>query len=150
MITDKQVEEGLNLLRQLVANTTRPNARRQGVKPPEGYTEGFLTFWAAYPRKEKKRKAFEAWVAKNPPIGVVGAVTAYAYREQKTERRYLLLPASWINAESWLDEDSRPIQAEKPKCQFCGDDATFTQDGVGSRCSKPNCQIKFEAKRQAV
>ena len=135
------LEDILAGVQQIVQNTAH-KARQHRDKPPEAYTEAFEAFWAAYPRKKKKRKAFEAWVAKKPPAYTLDAVGAYAQSVRHTEERYILLPASWLNAESWLDEDSKPIVKAPPKCKFCGAEGTAYINGVGWMCSKLACKAK--------
>lgn len=66
-------------------------------------------FWPAYPRKDDKgraRKAFLAVVrAKKATVAdlVAGAVR-YAAERQGEDPKYTKQPATWLNAEAWLNE----------------------------------------------
>ena len=83
--------------------TTTLSARRS----VRTYTEEFLQFWSAYPRKENKGGAFDAWKAKDktrPPIDkVLAAVAAYC-RSSNVARGYVKMPTTWINQDCWDDE----------------------------------------------
>lgn len=160
MITDTQISRALELLEQnntlltAIEHNTHRNTHPGRVKAAEGYTEDFETFWSAYPRKVGKGGAFKAWQKQKPePIEkVLRLIRKYKSTEwANIETRFIPHPATWLNQRRWEDEpDSKPIQAEKPKCQFCSGEADFMQHGVGHRCSKDECKAKFEAKRRAL
>lgn len=67
-------------------------------------SSGFDEFYAAYPKKEARADAERAWKkAKLPPL----AELLTALEKQKanwTDRKFIPLPASWINGRRWEDE----------------------------------------------
>lgn len=74
----------------------------------------FERFWLAYPRKTAKGNARKAWVAatkKADPEAIIAAAGRYA--KTVTDPKYTAHPASWLNAERWLDEESQPTK--KPR-----------------------------------
>jgi hypothetical protein len=69
----------------------------------------FLEFWSAYPNKEGKYKALEAWAEKNPPIDRVLDAIAWQVHTDKWRKdngQYIPLPTTYINGKRW--EDERP------------------------------------------
>ena len=72
--------------------------------------EDFCWFWSEYPRKEKKGDAFKAWnqtASVRPEIEeLIAAVNKYAEKCRFKDRQYVLLPASWLRAWSWSDEQT--------------------------------------------
>jgi hypothetical protein len=71
-------------------------------KPDEA--PGFAEFYAAYPRKEARRKAEQAWraaIKRATPEDIMAGLARFPF---KPERQYQPLPASWLNADRWADE----------------------------------------------
>lgn len=74
------------------------------------YTQEFIEFWQAYPKKTGKDAAWKAWQKRNgsrPPIGEI----VQAVNQQKTSSswmreggRFIPNPATWINQGRWADE----------------------------------------------
>lgn len=90
----------------------KKQARKPSKSKPElsydQYPE-FLEFWTAYPNKEGKYKALEAWAEKNPPIDRVLAAIAWQIHTDKWRKdngQYIPLPTTYINGKRW--EDERP------------------------------------------
>jgi hypothetical protein len=75
-------------------------ARRKG-KPEPAYSDGFVRFWAAYPRKVAKPKAWKAWPGDDLADVIVQAVAKQ--RPGLPEVRYIPHPATWLNARQWED-----------------------------------------------
>lgn len=100
-----------DLLGSLVVVAPKPKRQR---KPPPVITNElrdlFDQWYAAYPRKEAKTKAFEAFVALAPnPEKVQSWIVAISAqglidRAKRGEGRYIPLPATWLNGERWNDE----------------------------------------------
>lgn len=86
-------------------------------------------FWAAYPRKQGREEAREAWInhvlgkgtykgkpiKKTDPDVMLEGVLAYAARVQRdrTERTHIKMAQGWINGCRWDDEqqqEQRPAQ----------------------------------------
>jgi uncharacterized protein YdaU (DUF1376 family) len=63
----------------------------------------FDDFWNVYPKKEAKIKAQQAW-RKLSKTKKEKAINDARNRFNGTERQYIPLPASYINAERWEDE----------------------------------------------
>lgn len=71
--------------------------------------EDFERFWKEYPRREDKGHARTAWaqaVKKTDPDTIVAAAEAFAAQctRNRTERRFIALPATWLRGERWSDE----------------------------------------------
>jgi Protein of unknown function (DUF1376) len=83
-------------------------------EPSEGYTQEFLTFWAAYPRKDAKGaayKAFEKAKKRAKVERIMSGVKAYAKRRKGEDPQYTKLPTTWLNGDCWNDEPNK----EPPK-----------------------------------
>lgn len=87
------------------------------ISPPEGVgpavsTDRFSEFYAAYPRRQDRRAAEKAWNAAikrgADPQAVIDAAGVYAKSQVGNERRFIKLPATWLNAASYDDEIERP------------------------------------------
>jgi hypothetical protein len=73
----------------------------------------FADFYAAYPRKEARRKAEQAWRAatkRTDPAVIMAGLEKFQF---SPDRHFIPLPASWLNAERWADETSNvtPIRS---------------------------------------
>lgn len=69
----------------------------------------FELFWHEYPRKEKKKDAYRAWVKlrPNPDLAkkITGYVTQRASRDWTRDNlKYIPLATSFLNGERWNDE----------------------------------------------
>jgi DNA-binding transcriptional ArsR family regulator len=70
----------------------------------------FETFYALYPRKEKAPVAKRAWTkalkAGVDPEAIIAALHAHCdkWKREQTARKYIPLPATWLNAESYNDD----------------------------------------------
>ena len=74
----------------------------------------FEKFWTLYPRREGKAAATRAWAkaikAADVPTIAAGLRTAVAgWEADRTERRYIPLPASWLNGQRWTDEATTTV-----------------------------------------
>jgi len=74
------------------------------------YTSDFDTFWQAYPRKENKQKAFEAWQnmdGQRPSLkDLLKIVNGQAQNKdwQKDGGRFIPHPSTWLNGKRWEDQ----------------------------------------------
>lgn len=99
---------------------TKPKKKRT-PKDPDAYTPEFEKAWAAYPRKDGKRKAFEAWqkaTKRDMPVDDMPEHIESRSFEQdwrKDEGRFIPHMATWLNRDGWLDEGAKiaPRQAEE-------------------------------------
>lgn len=90
---------------------------RPGRRPKGQESEAFKAFYAAYPRRVKRKAANRAWVklGLDAIAGQIMAALDWQKREvfAKCERDKIPHPSSWLNDERWNDERpgaSRPIQ----------------------------------------
>ena len=73
-------------------------------------TEDFLSFYSAFPKKRNRPQAIKAWTKINPTPELIreimqGLESAKASEEWNRESgRYIPYPASWLNAEGWLND----------------------------------------------
>ncbi|MFR3222124.1 MAG: hypothetical protein ACLTO3_06770 [Bifidobacterium bifidum] len=93
----------------------------------EDYPLGFEQFWETYPRKNGKRKAFEAWRKarrKTNNTFLISKAAQYA-ADPNREPGYTLTPANWLDGEHWDDDPlpakpeptARPSPSAKPRSQ---------------------------------
>lgn len=90
---------------QLTTNKNDKNEKNEKKKTV--YSVDFEKFWAAYPRKEGKGKAWESWLKKKPPIEqVLATLEKYKRCDQwlKDNGQFIPHPATWLNQERWEDE----------------------------------------------
>jgi hypothetical protein len=87
------------------ATLTRPNSQAQ---------TGFDEFWKSYPRREAKRKAEQAFAAALKRGASVGEIIrAVSKHRWSPDPQFIPLPATWLNASRWLDEQS-PASSVQP------------------------------------
>ncbi|GAA2346725.1 hypothetical protein [Dactylosporangium salmoneum] len=76
----------------------------------------FDAFYAAYPKRVGRARALTAWtkaIKRASPAEITAGATRYAAERAGQDPAYTAHPASWLNADRWLDEPSRP-QASQP------------------------------------
>ena len=80
-------------------------ARKTKLKETEP-SEDFLTFWDAYPRKQKMKDAWKAWQQMNPPLSIVLESLAEHKKTEQWRRgkQFIPYPGTWIRGEQWDDE----------------------------------------------
>jgi hypothetical protein len=96
-------------------------------------TAEFAAWYAQYPRREDKiaaEKAYRTARKKASAADLLGGAMAYAAECDRAgrERRYIKLPASWLNAGSWTNEP-------QPSTGNHNDDISRQQSGNGRRTS---------------
>ena len=109
-----------NPLTPLQGDDAQKPKRKRKAKEPEAYTPEFDAAWSAYPRKDGKRKAFEAWqkaIKRDMPVADMPAhIESRSFEPdwRKDEGRFIPHMATWINRDGWLDEGAKiaPRQAE--------------------------------------
>jgi hypothetical protein len=82
---------------------------RTSPKADANLSTDFLTFWHAYPRKEQRAKAAQAFakLAPDPALlqTMLAALNAQAATEKwRYEPQYIPHPTSWLNGRRWDDE----------------------------------------------
>jgi uncharacterized protein YdaU (DUF1376 family) len=86
------------------------------VSNSESQVVQFEDFWSICPRKTAKGSARKAWlkaIKTTSPETIVDGMKVYAKSTQGTEPQFIAHPATWLNAERWLDETT--IQTKKPR-----------------------------------
>lgn len=81
----------------------------------------FDDFWREYPKREAKGAAERAWakaVRKADPSTIVAGAVAYAELCKGRERRFIKNPATWLNADCWLDESPALIDPPRPEPRY--------------------------------
>jgi len=79
----------------------------------------FAEFYDAYPRKEARRKAEQAYraaIKRADHDAIMAGLAAFAFSD---DRKFVPLPASWLNADRWADETSN-VQQLRPDNPHAG------------------------------
>lgn len=120
---DGTLHYGDSEIRESVANPREPSRiPREGAAPKQVSSEvgsrkqvarttptepdGFDQFWDAYPRKEAKGKAREAYTKaldKTDPATLHSSALTYAKTKAGEETRFIKHPTTWLNQECWED-----------------------------------------------
>jgi len=70
--------------------------------------DSFSAFWAAYPRRVKRKYALSIWLKLRPDHELLDRIlTALEWQRQLPEwqdTQYVPHPSSWLNGERWTDE----------------------------------------------
>lgn len=83
-----------------------------------GFPPGFDEFWSAYPKRQKRKDAVQAFAKLKPDPDflktMLSAIATQAASEQwrKDSGKFIPLPASWLNGERWLDETTPTVGAD--------------------------------------
>lgn len=137
---DNQNEsKSASLLLQSSSSTSLNNNKPPIVPLKRGttYTDDFLNFWKAYPKKVGKGAAWKSWKAKTgtrPALAeLVNAIVRQSQSDQwqRDNGQYIPNPATWLNQERWEDE-VKVIDGGKPKSQV-NTDSPFV---VCPRCKR--------------
>lgn len=84
------------------------SAKKPRYQPGSDRDPHFVAYWAAYPRKDDKGHARAAWVkatrTTDPAVIVKGAERFRDDPLRERVRKYIPLPATWLNGERWNDE----------------------------------------------
>ena len=88
-----------------------PPGQRAGKKKREDWRPDlFDRFYSAYPRRQKRMEAIEAWNKLKPDEALMQVMISaiekqrIAYDWTPERKRYIPLPASWLNGRRWEDE----------------------------------------------
>ena len=68
--------------------------------------EGFASFWDAYPRKEGRQKALEAFAAVDAPLDLLLSALDTQKKSkqwQKDDGAFIPMPANWLKDRRWED-----------------------------------------------
>ena len=81
----------------------------------------FDDFYNQYPLKKAKRRAKLAYTAalkRAPPEVILAGVKRYANERQNDDPKFTKHPATWLNADGWLDEESPHYDQQKSDTGF--------------------------------
>ncbi len=96
--------------------TTQSHSQKKPPKPPKGVEPpGFEEFYAAYPKKQAREKAAEAFAKVTVPLATLLEALTWQ-REQETWKKdggkYVPMPATWLNGKRWNDQP--PMTDDEP------------------------------------
>lgn len=80
------------------------------------YSPAFEQFWEAYPRKEGKLDAYNAWRSAshfNNPSHLIAAAGRYRDNPNR-DPRYTKTPTRWLNTRGWEDGPAEPPRPQQP------------------------------------
>lgn len=110
-------DDGENRQREtpLSGNPTQRNKdlKERKTKEPPVYPTGddpFLTFWKAYPKKVKKKRAWKIWCKLQPDTALVSVIMDALDKQKRSDRwrredgRYIPDPTTWLDGHRWEDE----------------------------------------------
>lgn len=94
---------------------------RREKSMPTYNPDAFEIFWAAYPRKDDRRKAIRAWDKLKPDKTLCRVMYAALLRQKESEQwtrdngRYIPMFPTWINGRRWEDQGVDPSQLPRPQ-----------------------------------
>ena len=112
--------------------------------------DGFAEFWAIYPRKVGKGAARKAWNKARKTATteqIVAGCNLYASLRRKQDPQYTAHPATWLNAERWLDDMNPEPETPEPEiprwepCSKCNNGWLYTTDDKGYEYAHP-CECR--------
>jgi hypothetical protein len=100
--------------------------------PSDDEFESFERWWVIYPRrvdKARARKAYRSALTRADAATLLAGASRYAHETRGSELRFVKHPATWLNADSWLDEPgaNRRSSSSGPRA------ALDTADGTTGR-----------------
>lgn len=98
----------------LITDSLKPKQSVAKSKNYEDYPD-FLEFWSAYPRKDDKKKSFEAWLKHKPNIDVVLNTLSWQKQTEqwtKNNGKYIPLGETYINGHRWEAEPPMQITGD--------------------------------------
>jgi hypothetical protein len=117
------------------------NPRALGTNPkaaPCPWMPSFDQFYEVYPRKRAKgaaKKAFKNALSRATTEEILAGVKRYAAECVGREAQFIKMPASWLNAECWLDEPDK-----KPQANVVGFRKEFRPEPEGPKISEEERQ----------
>ena len=114
----------------MVPQASTTGAAKSPRAKPTDETDGFLEFWAMYPRKVAKPQALATWhKAINGGASAGQIILCLRQFPFSSDPQYHPYPATWLNAKHWLDEaPTAPVTTEAPP-----GDRLSALDGIGGR-----------------
>lgn len=100
----------------VMLDKNREDEIRKDLNPyVQKFDEEFLQFWALYPRKVGKDKAYESWNKKKPCLYDVVCALSWQLNSKdwiKEDGKYIPMPTTYLNQGRWQDEP--PVFDEVP------------------------------------
>jgi hypothetical protein len=98
------------------AQSTPARGRRRKPKIDVNAPPRFDEWYREYPRKDSPAAARKAYAKALPLVGgdpqvLIDAAKRYAAQEHQTEKRFIKMPATWLNGECWLSEPVPPVSS---------------------------------------
>lgn len=116
------------------------------------YSEEFMRFWVAYPKKEKKRPTYDRYLLLRkdpgfPPVEELIASINRSKRSQKWHDGYIPMPITWLNQNCWEDEldayvheiTAEDIAKATPEIYWYRCPCGYEQRTIGPRETCPKC-----------
>ena len=88
----------------------------------------FEKFWEEFPKKVSKgdaRKAYAKAVTRASPDQILAAAAAYARQRKREDPKFTQYPATWLNADGWLNEGLIAEMVDPAKAEASRDRADF-------------------------
>ena len=106
----------------------KPKRTRRDKTAPAHSPEAFETFWNAYPRKDNRKKAIDAWDKLKPDQALCrvmyGALKRQCQSEQWAEDggKYIPMFSTWLNQRRWENQgvDLSLLKTSKPPASSGG------------------------------
>lgn len=119
-------------IKQRLPTETTPETITGGDHDPDA-VDIFEVFWGKYPRKEGKKDARKAWDKLNPDHDLIVTIGHALHQQVENnwkgrDKKYIPLPASWLNGERWTDEITAPENG-RPNPRYYDRDGNFTIEG---------------------
>lgn len=113
----------------------------------------FDEFWEAYPKRVAKggaKKAWKAAIIKTSPDVIIAAARVFSTKQIGDAAKYTPYPASWLNDERWLDENTLMnhfIGQESTTTVFVPEDSpAFKAWGVFKGRSPPAVETRIDGR----
>jgi hypothetical protein len=93
----------------IVSSSSISNGSKKVVRQSYDDYPEFLEFWSAYPRKDDKKKSFQAWIKHNPPIDEVLKTLEWQKETEqwtKNNGQFIPLGETYINGARWEAEQT--------------------------------------------
>jgi hypothetical protein len=107
-----QEQQGNHSVEQGTKEDIYPAAGIISVKSKQDFSEDFLRFYSAYPKKISKGDAWKAWKQFSKKLPQIDELLAILEKHKAQEgwknTQYIPYPASWIRGLKWEDEIDTP------------------------------------------
>lgn len=114
MIPPNPPEGDAPLVKREAADKPKLKPTRREKSMPTHDPDAFEIFWTAYPRKDNRRKAIQAWDKLKPDNPLCQVMYAALLRQKESEQwtrdngRYIPMFPTWINGRRWEDQGVDP------------------------------------------